>query len=209
MTRIVTSANDTSLAQASVAFVLLAELNFASGTLYCTDGPTEITWNGHTYLPTAGYGSVDMVQEDTTVLARAVRLTLSGVDAGLVGTAQTEVYQNKSVVLYLAVLDMTTNQVAQTPEQIWEGRMDTMTISADQAKGSIVLNCEHRLMREPRIARYTDQDQQLAFTGDTFFDQTSYIQNYVSQWGQTPQFYAAPNPNNPRVVLGEPRPLKP
>jgi len=85
--------------------------------------------------------------------------------------------------LYLGFVNSATGALLDTPETIWEGRMNQMTFNIDKGSAVIELTCEHRLRREPRIARYTDEDQRQAFSGDRFFDLTYAIPGFVSKWG--------------------------
>jgi hypothetical protein len=115
-------------------------------------------------------------------------LTLSGVESGLVSTVMTEPYQGRTVTLYLGLLAEDMTFVA-TPEELWSGRIDTMSISLDQNAATISVACEYRLRKEPVIARYTDTDQRLAFAGDRFFDLTQKIPQFKATWGDKPNSY--------------------
>jgi len=62
--------------------------------------------------------------------------------------------------------------------------MNQMSISSSEGGAVIKLTCEHRLRREMRIARYTNEDQQLLHSGDRFFDLVTSIKGFVSKWGE-------------------------
>lgn len=192
MTRIASGTIAAALQTESIRACVLALLAFDSGTLYLNDGITPVSFGGNTYLPLGQLGSIDAVEETSDGTARPLKLTLSGVDPILTGKAQNEIYQNREVVLYLALIDQQTGQPIDTPETLWEGRMDKMTITIDQGLGSITLNCENRLRREPRIARYTDADQQQFHPGDTFFSFTTQMKNFIGHWGSQNIDYSGP-----------------
>lgn len=192
MTRIVNSGNATELAKSAIIGCVLADLDFASGHLYVNDGLTAVSFGGNTYVPLGSFAGLDAVEETLDTIARAVVMTLSGVDPSIIGTAQNETYQNRAVIIYFALIDQKLGTPVATPEIAWEGRMDTMKISIDQNVGKITLNCEHRLRREPKIARYTDVDQQNLHTGDTFFNFTATIAGFKSQWGDQMMAYGGP-----------------
>lgn len=189
MTRWVNSGNATAAAQNALAMVTLADLNFASGTLYVHDGAGTLQFNGQSYIGLGQYGGMDAILEDTTSTAKTVILTLSGVEPGLVSSAMTENYQGRVVTLYVGPLNINTLQWTPAPEPVWEGRMDYMTIDIQEASATIQMNCEHRLYREPLIARYTDQDQQLAHAGDTFFNLLWQIPLATANWGTVSIFH--------------------
>lgn len=189
MTRIVAVANATEAAKAAVRVTLFVELDFSSGFLRLHDGAGTLTWNAQTWYGAGQVGSIEVIQEDLQVIARPIRLQLSGVDASLVSTAMTEAYQGRAATLYFGFLNQDTNVLVADPEVLWEGRMDSMSIAIDQQTATIQLSCEPRLRREPRIARYTAEDQQLAYSGDTFFNLMQFIPGFVSQWGDQPSQY--------------------
>jgi hypothetical protein len=67
----------------------------------------------------------------------------------------TENYQNRSVVIYLGFLNQTDGTFIDTPEVVWEGRMNQMSLNLAKGVADIKLTCEYRLRREPRIGRFT------------------------------------------------------
>jgi hypothetical protein len=181
--RWLSSFNDAYSQRAQIAMVTLADLNFASGTLYVSDGMGVLPWAGHNYLGLGDYGGFDAVQEMPDSTARGVMLTLSGVPASEVATAMNEQYQGRTVTLYVGLMRVNEMDWIDNPEILWEGRMDFMTIDIQEGQATMKMNCEHRLNREPLVARYTDQDQQLSYPGDTFFDLCWQIPLASASWG--------------------------
>lgn len=190
MTRILSSDNATEAAKSSIIAVVLADLDFASGVVRIHDGAGTLAFGGNNYLGVGQFGGVDVIDENIDIVARGVKLTLSGVDTVFVTPTMTEVYQNRPVVLYLGFVNQSTGALVDTPETIWEGRMNQMTINLDKNQANIELTCEHRLRREPRVARYTNQDQQVVYSGDRFFDLTHAIQGFVGKWGSRDTGYS-------------------
>lgn len=192
MTRVVSSLNAAQLALLGLRVVLMGQLDFASGSVYANDGLSDIPFGGNTFKAVADFGGVSQITEGVDIVSRAIQLTLFGGTASLLSTAQTEIYQNRNVVISLAVIDMASGLLVDTPEIAWQGRMDTMKIGADQGVANIILNCESRLRSQARIARFTDADQQMQSPGDTFFQVQTWIQNFVSQWGVSSAMFYAP-----------------
>lgn len=202
MTRIANSGNDTEIQKRGIWGVTMVDLDFASGHVYANDGLVDIAFGGNVYSALGQLGSINTITEDLQVIARPLQLTVSGVDASIVAKARDEVYQNRSVVVYLCLMNMDTGQMVANPEIVWEGRMDYLLINIEKQLGTITVNCEHRLRREPRIARFTDVDQQLAFPGDTLLSLLQFIPGAVGQWGETPVLFRGDGPgpkNNPRL----------
>lgn len=191
MTRWVSATNETAAAQPAAYLVVLAAFDFSSGMVRIHDGAGSLSFSGNTYLGIGSFGSIELIEENIDTVARGVRCTLSGVDSSFVTSAMAETYQGRSATFWLGML---TEQLAfvDTPEEIWSGRMDTMTVSYGQNTASIQLNCEHRLRREPLVSRYTDADQRLAYAGDRFFDLLPKIPQFKASWGDKPNSYADP-----------------
>lgn len=194
MTRWVSSAAQTAAAEKSIVMVTLVDLDFPSGNVRAHDGAGTLTFGGNDYTGVGQYGGIDAVMEGLEIIARPLKLTLSGVDASLVETTMTEDYQDEAVTVYVGVLNKDTMQFVADPEEVWGGRMDTMSIEVDEGLAVITLNCEHRLRREPRIARYTNQDHQLAYPGDTFFSFLYRIPFSRSMWGAWPTTFPWDSP---------------
>lgn len=202
MTRWASNTNETQAAKPAIYLVTLCELAFDSGTIRVHDGAGTLSFGGNDYFGIGTYGSFDIVDENIDNVARGVRLTLSGVDSSLVSTVMTETYQGRTVTLYLGLLDEDMAFV-DDPEELWSGRIDTMSISLDKDTAAISVACEYRLRKEPVVARYTDTDQRLAFSGDRFFDLTQKIPQFKATWGDKPNSYAGGFgggnlPGNPR-----------
>ncbi|HEU4602313.1 MAG TPA: hypothetical protein VFS24_10110, partial [Steroidobacteraceae bacterium] len=104
MTRWASSTAETAAGQLDVMMVTLVDLDFASGHVRAHDGVGELSFGGNTYDGLGKYGSIEGITEDLEIVARPLRLKLSGVDAALVTTAMTESYQNRSATVYIGIL---------------------------------------------------------------------------------------------------------
>lgn len=182
--------NKTASEAGTVVPVLFVELDFASGVSRLCDAGQSIVWNGFTWLGAGSVGGIETIEEGADLQARGVALTLAGVNPALVAVAKTEDFQGRDVRIYLGLLDPVTYQVLPTPEQVWGGQMDTMTIVLDRQADStptnatIRLACESRLVRwdTPNVRRYTHEDQQIDFPGDRFFEFVPSLQDRPIPW---------------------------
>lgn len=188
--------NENNAKRNAIAMVTLGELYFDSGTLYLSDGFGQLNWNGHAYDGLGDYGGFDSIQELPDSTARGLILTLSGVPTHLVVSAMNEQYQGRIVILYVGLLDIDSMAWIDNPEVVWEGRMDYMTIDIQETAATMQMHCEHRLNKEPLVARYTDQDQQLAFPGDSFFNLTWQIPLATASWGAVTVQHPQNRPSN-------------
>jgi hypothetical protein len=184
MTRLASTNNGTELAREAIQIFIAVDLDFPSGHVRAHDGVGTMTFGGNDYLGVGSFGGIEVAEEAIDLVAKPVKLTLSGVDPSLISSVDsTSPYQGRIATVYMGLVNRDTGTLIDTPETLWEGRMDTMTVSLGPKTGSITLNCEHRLRREPRIARYTNQDQQLAYSGDRFFDVLPKIAGFNGTWG--------------------------
>ena len=208
MTRIVSPDYALEAEKASITMVCMVEVNYDSGTVRVHDGIGSIVLGGNilteageqldaenddnlindaTIAPFYGigdFGGIESVEENIEVVARQVTLTCSGLDSTWVTPALTEDYQNRTVTVYLGFFSPDTGALIGSPEVIWEGRINQQTITLSKGDATLSMTCEHRLRREPRIARYTQADQELLHTGDRFFDLTHTIEGFVNRWGR-------------------------
>jgi hypothetical protein len=191
MTRWASATNETQAALPATYLVVLASFDFSSGVVRIHDGAGPLSFGGNTYQGIGQLGSVDIIEENIDTVARGLRCTLSGVDPAIVATAMTESYQGRSATFWLGMLSDSL-QFVDTPEEIWSGRMDVMTVAYGQNTASISLQCEHRLRKEPLVSRYTDTDQRLAYAGDRFFDLMTKIPQFKASWGDKPNSYSDP-----------------
>lgn len=207
MTRIVSPDYALEAEKPSITMVCMVEVNYDSGTVRVHDGIGSIVLGGNilteageqldaenddnlindaTIAPFYGigdFGGIESVEENIEVVARQVTLTCSGLDSTWVTPALTEDYQNRTVTVYLGFFSPDTGALIGSPEVIWEGRINQQTITLSKGDATLSMTCEHRLRREPRIARYTNADQQIIHPGDRFFDLTHTIEGFVNRWG--------------------------
>lgn len=183
MTRWASNANATAAAQPAVCMVTLIDLLFGGGSVYVHDGLGSLAWNGNTYSGVGDYGSLDVIDETTETIAKSVTLKLSGIPGTILTDAMTTDYQGKEVIIWVGLLDINSMTWIANPEVVWEGRMDYMAVTLSKNTAEIALVCENRLNREPQVARYTDNDQQIAHPGDTFFNLTWQIPLSIASWG--------------------------
>jgi hypothetical protein len=177
-------ANEAAAALPAVMICIAADLDFATGPVRVHDGVGTIQINGDSFDGVGKFGSVELVEEGIEVFSRPIVLKLSGVEASLIAEATTEIYQGRAVTIYLCLYNPTTQQLVDTPETLWVGKMDTMSVRLAGDQSEVSLRCEHRLRREPIIARYTDADQQLAYPGDRGLELVPKIPGFAGKWGE-------------------------
>lgn len=169
------------------------DMDFVSGNVRVNDGGHDVVWGGFNWFGIAQFGSFQAAEESVEFIARGERYELNGVNPDLIATICAERYQGRPVTRYVGLFDPS-GALIDTPEVCWTGFMDTMDIEAGPAdnggSGSrILLTAEHRLRAMPPFARFSDADQKAKFTNDRFFNQSLFVETYVSQWGDKQTTY--------------------
>jgi hypothetical protein len=182
MSRWSSSLNAAAAERSSIIGCFLVELDFVSGFVRANDSAMNLSFGGNEFTGIGTFGSFDGVKEDIDGVAYGVRFELSGVDSGLIATIMTERYQGRPARLYVGMFDAN-HALVDTPEIVWSGQIDTMTIEHSGRESKIVLQCEHRLRNAPPVSRWCDAEQQTRSPGDRFFEFTPLVAGYTSSWG--------------------------
>ncbi len=168
------------LQAASVSMFVLVELDFDAARVYLCDLAFPIDWNGNTYQPTAGIGSIEPITE-TDVDARGIAFTLTGVSSGNISTALAEDVQGREALVRLAIVDGSTLRVDPT---VWRGVMDVMTIDDNGTQPVIRVTAEHQMIawQQPSGALFSDAEQQAQYAGDKAFEYAAQIAEATIVW---------------------------
>lgn len=183
MTRWTSSTHEAAAEAQSVRPVMFVDLEIPGDRQRLNDSNLTIPWNGFDWQGVGTYGGMEAIEEGQDLIAQPVKLTLSGVETNLITDAMTTQYQGQPVVIYVAPLNVDTLALTDPPEEVWSGFMDVMVGEADHGVGKITLTCEHWLRVDPAASRYTDEQQQVLFAGDRFFQFTHEIPGFVGKWG--------------------------
>lgn len=186
--RTLTAGQQTALQANHVTGCHLVRIQFASGTVYLTDAPFNITWAGNTYFGAGRAGSIQSTRETVGGEATGLRFSLAGSLSSFVATALSEHVQGRAVDLYVAWFDGN-QQLIGDPVLEWRGLTDVMPISeTPQDDGSvqsvISVSAESRFAQfaRARVRRHSDQDQQAANAGDLFFQYAAAMMDRSIVW---------------------------
>lgn len=207
-----TAAVESASQAAKLRYRVLVDISSTTGgDLHVCTGGNFIYTGANTYTPIGGLGSMDPVQEDSDVFARAVRLRMAAVTSSQIVDLAAEQLFNKPVNLWRCFLD---DQLAMvdTPNLLFKGRINTAKLMLDDpSKGNYYeVEVESRLKQNPR-ALYFDRHTlwtALGQSGDTFFDQLVNIPNFRGEWGKSATYYGPPQigPQFPAHPPRGPRP---
>ena len=204
MTRWTSATNEATAAEQSIILVIFASLAFPGSpdaTQRIHNGVGTLTWGGYDWSGVGHFGGVGEISESLDPIAVPVDLTLSGVDPDWISDAMTTQYHGQDVALYIGMIDRTTGALVATPEMVWDGYMDVMTIEVGAGSAQITLRCENNLRKHPLPSRYTDEDQQLIHPGDTFLSHLHTI-GRRGNWGSANVYWGPAPGSAPQRDLG-------
>jgi len=184
MSRDLTSGANTAAQAEVVRPVLMCKLEFDGGDVLANSSPYTITYDSDDYLGVGNMGNVSNVQESPSLSAQGITLTLSGIPSDYISISLSEDYQGRTGTIFLAFLDED-HALIDDPLPMFIGRMDTMSIEIGDS-ASILLAVENRLAdwHRPRIRRFTHEDQQQEYPGDTGLEYVAKIEDLEIVWGK-------------------------
>jgi hypothetical protein len=165
---------------------IFLEIYFASGPVrICTASQGQIL-NGNAYIGVGSFLDLSTIEDGSTVQARGVSVTLSGIDPVLLPATLNEFQVGLSATIYLGLFGGEALSLVNETVIAWQGRTDQPTITVDEKSASIQMNLESVFldMNVPVPYRYTNQDQQLFSPGDLGFQWVNSIQSISVYWGQ-------------------------
>lgn len=150
-----------------IPLVQLVEMQLTV-TVYMTTAGSPIDWNGHTWQP-VGLGNMQAIEDDFGEV-QSLQFNLPGVSAEQLAIALTEPVEGKVVRVYDALLDPSTGVVADAV-LAWSGTLNVPAIE-DGPTATVSVTAEHRgmLALRPKPTRYTNDEQQRLYPGDTSLD---------------------------------------
>lgn len=162
---------------------IFVSIGFANETLYIWSGTGNIVWNSQTWSGVGSLGGISMIEDGTSLDARGITITLSGIDS----TALAEALQNLQIALPVVIYFglFSGGSLIPDPFIAWQGRTDRATIDVSGETSTIALNCESRLL-DMDIApdrRYTLEDAQIFNPGDLGMEFVTSISLYTLVWG--------------------------
>lgn len=145
-------------------------------------GDKTITVQGSSQVFT-GTGSlltIGDLEEVGDLSSKSVELTLSGIPTSIVSLALQEPYQRRPMRLYLG------EQSDSSVVEIFSGKMDKMKISDEADSSTIALTVESKLieLERPSGWRYTNENHQSRYDGDSFFSYVQSLQDAQLIWGR-------------------------
>lgn len=183
MTRALDGGTVAAVSAGHVPYLFFVQLDFSQALRVCSAG-YNFDWNGATWLGLGSLGSIEPIQEQASLEATGVRLTLTGVPTEYVAIMLAEQYQGRPCQIWLAPLreDL---QLAASPVRLFSGRMDVPTIDVGET-ASITVSAESKMVSwdRARVRRYNNEDQQSRYPGDRGFEFVPQMVEKQLMWGR-------------------------
>ncbi|PVY81052.1 hypothetical protein C7414_102380 [Cupriavidus alkaliphilus] len=183
MTRALDGTTVAAVTAGHVPYLFFVQLDFSQPLRVCSAG-YNIDWNGVTWLGLGSLGSIDPIQEQASLEATGVRLTLTGVPTEYVAIMLAEQYQGRPCQIWFAPLreDL---QLGVAPIRMFSGRMDVPAIDVGET-ASITVSAESKMVAwdRPKTRRYNHEDQIGRYPGDLGFIYTSQMVEKQLVWGR-------------------------
>lgn len=183
MNRGIDSGTAAAIRAGHVPYLFFVQLDFSTPLRVCS-AAYDIVWNGYTWLGLGMLGGMEPIEEQASLEATGVRLTLTGVPSDMVALSLAEQYQGKPCQIWFAPLreDM---QLAVQPSKLFSGRMDTMDTEVGET-ATITVTAESRMVSwdKARVRRYNNEDQQSRYPGDRGFEYVAQMVEKNLIWGR-------------------------
>ena len=144
------------------------------------DRTINVQGSNQVFTGTGNLLTIGDLEEVGDLSAKSVDLTLSWIPVSIVSLALQEPYQRRVMRMYLG------EQSDSSVVEIFSGKMDKMTIVDEAESSTINLTVESKLieLERPSGWRYTNENHQSRYDGDTFFSYVQSMQDQKVVWGK-------------------------
>jgi hypothetical protein len=151
--------------QIPIVQLVMAEV---SPTQYLCTAGLPVEWNGHTWQPVGL--QIEPVTHSAGAEVDNLAFSLPGVQPDQLALALVEPVEGRAVRVYDALVDPATGEVADAV-LAWSGTLNVPGLQ-DGPQAVVSWTAEHRALQalRPKPSRYTNDEQQRLFSGDTCLD---------------------------------------
>ena len=140
----------------------------------------NVQGSNQTFTGSGNLLSIGGLGEVKDLSAKGLDLTLTGIPDSAISLALQEPYQRRICRVYIG------EQSVSDVTEVFSGKMDKMSISDSGEDSIIKLSVESKLVEPERNSgwRYTDENHQSRYSGDTFFSYVASLQDKQVAWGR-------------------------
>lgn len=187
MSRTLDAAFITELTSDLVYPALLYEGQFTGLTVRLWTGLYDLSWDSQTWNGNGWLHGVSLPADTAEIRSQSMTVRLSGVPATLISLVLSDADQQHDGKLWFAYLDSSDRtMVVDDPVLMFTGRLDVPVIKYDAELPTLDITYESRLvdLDRARILRYSDEGQQLLYSGDRGFEYMTFINQWRGFWGK-------------------------
>lgn len=175
------------LGQSVIRPALFVELHFVTEIVRIWNGLGTINWNGQKWLGVGSLGSISTIEEGSSVEAKGITITCSGLDPTLLNDTLENYQVGLPVTVWFGLFDAAGSLIPD-PILSFAGRMDQPSLSVDGQTATISINCESKLldMNVSSETYLTHEQQQIDFPGDLGLQFVNSIQDTTIYFGRSP-----------------------
>lgn len=187
--------------------VLMAEMEFDSGTLRMWTGLGSLFWGDKEFFGGGNFIGVSAIEETQDTQAKGIVCTLNGVSPNNIALSLAERPRGRPFRLYLGVATsrryiatedgdgrveledgsgyvLLENNLVDSPYRIFSGLMDTIESTDTGDTATLRLSVENILIvgQRAKISRYTDNDQKKRFPSDKGLELINQLQDKELVW---------------------------
>lgn len=209
MSRGISSTNLAEINTAHLHEVVLVKLAFDT-PVYVHSGIGTISYAGNDYTGVGDFGGVTNAKESESLGPQPLTLTLSGVDSTYISEGLDSGNYGDVVTMYVGYRQ-DDGALVDDPQLVWQGSYEHASISLGDENG-VSITCQHDLavLGRKHGGRYTDEDQQSRFAGDTGFKSVANVIQQKLNWagGYGAAGVAPPGPGNEYDEFDNPFPWR-
>jgi len=185
VSRTISATNLAEINAAHLHEVLLVKLAFDT-PVYAHSGIGTITYDSNDYTGVGHFGAISAPTESEHLRPTSLTLSLSGVDSGLITNALNSGTYGDVVTIYLGYRT-DDGTLVDDPFVMWKGTLDYSSIKHG-AENVVSLTLQHDLaiLNEADGSRFTDEDQQVRYSGDVGFQYVTDVAGVKLLWGGRP-----------------------
>lgn len=154
--------------------VHLVSIHLDSEILYMNDSYKTINYGGNDYLGVGHFMGFSDIEEASEIIVSTMTLSLSGIDQTMINLVLNNNYINRVVKVWTAFLDVNSHVLVIDPVLIFEGHMDSPTISEDPdgGKSTVAVSATNAWVDfDRKTGRHgNNEEQQILFPGDRGFE---------------------------------------
>lgn len=179
------SGNVTHINSRNTHAVLLAKFLFTgSAPVYVHSGLGTIAFEGNNYLGVGDLGGIEGLEETEALIPAPVRVSLNALNSTFFTEALNAANYGDKVTLYIAYKN-DNGTLVDEPWIFYRGRVETSRI-VKGAENLAVFTIQHELavLGKKTGAKYTDEEQQRRYPGDTAFSHITQMDSISLLWGR-------------------------